>query len=96
MSWNDSSAFSAASALVALESLTNSAAPILADLLHAMGEAGEAVDSALDVAEADAERARGGEGEGGVLGVVGAAQRSGGVERDLRKVVAADIKNIAV
>ena len=42
MSWNDSSAFSAASALVALESLTNSDAAEAADLLHAMREAGKA------------------------------------------------------
>ena len=74
MSRNDSSAFSAASALVALESLTNSTRPILADLLHAMREAGEAREPPRDLLDAKPQRARGGEGEGGVLAVMRAAQ----------------------
>ena len=49
--------FSAASALVPLESLTNSTL-FLADLLHAMGEAGETAQTLLQNVAANAERQR--------------------------------------
>src|SRR5271165_6599606 len=51
-----------------------------ADLLHAVREAGERLEPARDVMPRDAERAGGGGREGGVLSVMGAAQRARPVE----------------
>ena len=73
--WCSSSAFSAASALVALESLTNSDAAEPADLLHAMRQTAKRGEAQRDPFDAEPERARDREGEGGVLAVMGAAQR---------------------
>ena len=84
MSWNDSSAFSAASALVAFESLMNNTRPAQADLFHPMREARKGLERARDLLALDAERSRSATGERGVLGVVGAAERTCGIEVDDR------------
>ena len=58
MSWNDSSAFSAASALVAFEIVDEQHPAEPADLFHAMREAGKRLERARDALALDAKRAR--------------------------------------
>ena len=80
MSPKQASACAAESALVALESLTNSTRALAADLLHAVGEPGERAQPALDLLGRHAERERGAAGAGGVLRIVHAAQRADAAE----------------
>ena len=89
MSRNDSSAFSAASALVALESLTNSTRPSRPTCSMRWARPGNEAMAARDLFGAQAQRARRGEGEGGVLAVVRAAQRRRVAKIDERRVAVA-------
>ena len=75
---NETSAFSVESALVALLSLTNSVRALAAELLHAVGEAGERLQAAGDVGSGErlGQRQQRGAGGAGVLGVVRPAQRA--------------------
>ena len=76
MSWNDRSAFSAASALVAFESLINNTRPAQADLFHPMGQARKGLKRAHDLLALDAQHSRDAACKRGVLGIVGAAERT--------------------
>ncbi len=84
ISRKDSSAFSAASALVAFESLMNSTRPRRPTSSIRCARPGKVANARGDRVARHAERGRGGVSEGGVLAVVGAAQRPGAPEVDRR------------
>ena len=88
MSVKLASALPAASALVALESLTNSTLPRRATCSMRWDEAGEALEALGDGGEAEPLRARERVGDGRVLPIMRASERADAGEIDPRQLAA--------